>query len=105
MNANISSYIAPLAYTGDRETAHHRLLALLSRLPRVTIVDTDPVFIHAEFRSRLFQFVDDVLFHFPEKENQIHLRSSSRKGYWDLGANRRRLEHIRRLFMKSEKTC
>ena len=44
-------------------------------------------------------FVDDVEFLFP-KEKIIHVRSASRIGYSDFGANRRRVEHLRELFTK-----
>ncbi len=53
---------------------------------------------HVEFRSRVFRFVDDVEFLFGPAGRQIHVRSASRVGYSDFGANRRRIEEIRALF-------
>jgi uncharacterized protein (DUF1499 family) len=53
--------------------------------------------VRAEFRSRL-GFVDDVEFRIDEAAGRIHVRSASRKGYWDLGVNRRRVETIREAF-------
>jgi len=42
-------------------------------------------------------FVDDVEFFFPDTA-VIHMRSASRVGYSDFGANRKRLEKIRQRF-------
>ena len=53
--------------------------------------------VRAEFRTRL-GFVDDVEFRIDEAARGIHVRSASRKGYWDLGVNRRRVEAIREAF-------
>lgn len=44
-------------------------------------------------RSRLFGFVDDVEFRLTPEAT--HIRSASRVGYSDMGANRRRVEAIR----------
>jgi uncharacterized protein (DUF1499 family) len=56
-------------------------------------------FIHAEFRSAVFGFVDDVTFRF-EPPGEIQVRSASRSGYYDFGANRRRVEAIRSEFAR-----
>ena len=55
----------------------------------------DSSYIHAEFRTRLLRFVDDVEFRLESETNEIAVRSASRVGYSDLGANRRRLERLR----------
>ncbi|MEC7418575.1 MAG: DUF1499 domain-containing protein, partial [Pseudomonadota bacterium] len=49
----------------------------------------------AEARTRLLRFVDDVEFELREEAGIIAVRSASRVGYSDLGANRRRIEKIR----------
>ena len=51
-------------------------------------------YLHATFRSRVFGFVDDVECRLDGEVIQI--RSASRTGWWDLGANRRRVESIRK---------
>ncbi|AKS43033.1 DUF1499 domain-containing protein [Wenzhouxiangella marina] len=50
-------------------------------------------YIAAEFTSSLFRFVDDV--EFRRATDGIHLRSASRVGYSDLGANRKRVAALR----------
>jgi len=75
---------------------------LLKTEKRVVLVTVEPAYIHATFTSRLFRFVDDVEFYFPD-EPVLHVRSASRVGYSDLGADRRRIEDIRNRFAASEK--
>lgn len=90
-------YVTPIAYTGDRKAAHDRLIQVINTLPRTRITVEKPNYIHAEFTSAVFRFVDDVEFYFPD-EPVIHVRSASRLGYSDFGVNRNRIEKIRELF-------
>lgn len=90
--------IEPLRYTGTQENARKKLLQVIGGMPRVKIVTDDGDYIHAEFASRIFRFVDDVEFVFDDAEKLIHFRSASRLGYSDLGVNRSRMEEIRRRF-------
>ena len=90
--------IEPLRYSGSRDDARQRMLAVLNSLERVRIVQSENDYVHAEFRSRLFGFIDDVELYFAEEDGLIHVRSASRVGYSDLGANRKRVERIRRMF-------
>ncbi|MFK7778444.1 MAG: DUF1499 domain-containing protein, partial [Gimesia sp.] len=57
----------------------------------------------AEFRSLCFRFVDDVEFLIDSGQNMIQVRSASRVGHSDFGANRKRIESIRRLYLNSNK--
>ena len=67
----------------------------LASLNNANIVDRSDNYIRAEFKSRFMGYVDDVEFLYDELENISHVRSASRVGYTDLGANRRRVEKIR----------
>ena len=60
------------------------------------IVVNDGQYLHATFISALFRYIDDVEARLDASERVIHLRSASRVGHSDLGANRRRLESLRR---------
>ena len=84
----------PLAYTGSVEEAQAQILAILEGTERVTLVTNEPGYIHAEARSRVFRFVDDVEFYFDESASLIHFRSASRLGQSDLGVNRDRMDSI-----------
>jgi len=91
-------FIEPLRYTGSLEEARQRLCEILEKTncARVTLSEAD--YIRAEFRSRIFRFVDDMEFLFADQENTIHVKSASRIGYSDLGVNRKRVERIRTAF-------
>jgi len=102
--------VEPLSAGNNREEALQRLQAVLSELPRVEwqAVATDngsvnpdsanrpdtASKIEAQFRSRIFRFVDDVTF-LIEENGVIQVRSASRVGYSDLGANRSRVDMLR----------
>ncbi|MDJ0830136.1 MAG: DUF1499 domain-containing protein [Desulfobacterales bacterium] len=91
-------YEPPLQYTSVLQKARIRLLTVLNSFERVRIVATENDYIHAEFRSSFFRFVDDLELLFDEQRKVIHFRSASRMGYYDFGVNRRRIESIRKKF-------
>ena len=93
-------YAEPLRYTGAAAQAWKRLEAALGRESRLTIVEDTGGYLHAEARTLVFRFVDDVEFQLDPDERVIHVRSASRVGYSDFGVNRRRVERIRKAFGK-----
>ena len=88
----------PIPFTGSSDEAMQRIKDLVAEMPRTKIVTVEDNYLHAEFRSAFFRFVDDVEFLIDPEEQLIHFRSASRVGYSDLGVNRRRMEHIRQAF-------
>ena len=95
-------YIKPIAYEETVEEARARLRQTLLSIPRTQIVDEESNYIHAECTSWLFRFTDDVEFVFDDTQKVIQVRAASRIGYSDLGANRKRVETIRRLFSQTK---
>ncbi len=95
LNADSKHAIEPIAYHVDRDKAREILLKVLTVVPRTEVVEQTDNYIHATSKSRIFKFIDDVEFYFPDNESVIHLRSAARVGDSDLGVNRRRLEQIR----------
>jgi uncharacterized protein (DUF1499 family) len=91
--------IDAIRFTSTPAEALARLKEIVRGMERTTVVRESPDYFHAEFRIFL-GFVDDVEFFADESEKVIHLRSTSRVGYWDLGVNRRRMESIRAEFGK-----
>ena len=82
--------------TGNRSAESWVLLTkLLEKTSNCRVVSQNSSYIHAEFRTRLLRFVDDVEFRLESETNEIAVRSASRVGYSDLGTNRRRLERLR----------
>ena len=90
--------VEPLRFEGAPETALRRLERIIEALPRARVVSRGKDYMHAEFRSRVFGFVDDVEFLLAPADGLIHVRSASRVGYSDLGVNRERVAELRRRF-------
>lgn len=93
--------IEPLRFLDSKEESVARLKKVLSAMPRAQIITETGDYIHAEFTSLLFRYVDDVEFHFDDASRLIHFRSASRAGRSDLGVNRARMENIRANYEKS----
>ena len=98
LSADSDHRIEPLAFSISVDEALARLKQVLLNEPRTRIVKEEGGYLHAEARSFLFRFVDDVEFLLDADKQVIHVRSASRLGYSDLGVNRRRVERIRRAF-------
>ena len=96
-------FTEPLHYTGNLAEARQKLIGLLGNSKRVRLISAETDYIHAEFRSLIFNFVDDVEFYFSSEDRIIHVRSASRTGYYDFGVNHRRLERLRATFENSAK--
>lgn len=94
--------VEPLRFTGDPRAAMARLRRVVEDMPRTEIVRAEERYLHATFTSRLFRFVDDVELLLDPQARVIHVRSASRVGYSDLGANRRRVEALREAFQEQE---
>jgi uncharacterized protein (DUF1499 family) len=62
------------------------------------VTDVRDEYMAAEFSSKVMRFVDDV--EFRKGEMQVHVRSSSRVGYGDMGVNRKRVEELRAMVEK-----
>ena len=92
--------IAPIAYQSSRAEAYSAIRQIVSQQKGATIVAEDENYLHAEFRTTIMRFVDDVEFWFPVDQSVIHVRSASRLGYSDLGVNRKRVDRLRALFDK-----
>lgn len=85
--------IAPYRLKAAPRSAWSSLQEVLVSEPRTEIVTRTDDYLHAQATSRIFRFVDDMEFHL--RADVIAVRSASRVGYSDLGANRERLERIR----------
>lgn len=95
-------WIAPLTYQGDSSTVIETLEEIVIQQPRTRIIEKSPHYLHAEFRSAFFRFVDDVEFYVEAESGRVHFRSASRVGRSDMGANRTRMELIRSLFQSTQ---
>ncbi len=90
--------VPPIETSLTKKETQKRILDIIASLPRTHVVTQSEDYLHVEFTSLLFRFVDDVEFFFAEENGKIHFRSASRLGRSDLGVNRKRMEGIRERF-------
>ena len=93
--ASAYARIEPLPLRGDSTGAMTRLHTLVASWPGARIVEERPDYLRAEFSTRWLRFVDDAEFWLDPAGGVIHVRSASRLGRKDFGANRARIEALR----------
>ena len=87
--------IAPLALQGDGAATLARLRNIVDSTSGARVVRSEPGYLYVQYTTRLMKYVDDVEFWFDPSAGVIQVRSASRLGESDLGANRSRIEAIR----------
>jgi uncharacterized protein (DUF1499 family) len=87
--------IAPLALRGDGPTTIAKLARIIEGMAGARLVERRPDYLYAQFTTPLMRFVDDTEFWFDPAAKVVQVRSASRVGRGDLGANRARIEVIR----------
>ena len=93
-----NAQIAPFKFTGDGKVALQRLAQLLRVSPHIVVVKQQPSYVYARCETELLRFTDDMEFFLDERAGVIQVRSASRIGSGDLGANRQRVEALRALW-------
>ena len=88
--------IAPILFTGSENLIKKKLLTLIKQHSNMRLVHHSGNYIYAQYTSGIMGFVDDIEFLITAKKVQV--RSASRLGYSDLGANRNHIEMIRDKF-------
>ena len=101
-NIDVPNYMGPIYYKGSLNIAKVDLLLTIKTFDSAKIKKEMDQFVHVEFTSNIFRFIDDVEFYLIEP-GVIHFRSASRIGHSDLGVNRRRMNRIRLAFNKRNK--
>ena len=84
----------PVAFTDAPDRAQARARAALLAEPRTTVVEERAGYLHAESRSRVFRFVDDVEVVVDADARVFRFRSASRVGRRDFGVNRARMQRV-----------
>lgn len=93
-----AGHVAPLVTAGAAEDAAWAALVAAVADTGGRVVRSADGYLAAEYRSSLFGFVDDLEARRDDYEGVIQLRSASRVGRADLGANRARVEALREAF-------
>ena len=83
-----------LGFEGEVEPVRAAILDVLAEAPRARVVEAEGDYIHAEFTTPVFRFVDDVEFSVDPGAKRVEFRSASRVGHSDLGTNRRRMKTL-----------
>lgn len=91
------TYTEPLGFVGSTEAAWARLERVIAETGGRVIAE-EPGYLRAVYETQLLRFIDDVEFRQDKNNSMIHVRSASRMGHSDLGANRKRVEKIRAMF-------
>ena len=87
--------IAPFELSGEPSDIWPRICEQLASAKDAKIVTQADDYLHIEFQSKVFGFVDDLELHLRPEKGLVAVRSASRLGYSDLGANRKRVEALR----------
>jgi uncharacterized protein (DUF1499 family) len=87
--------VEPLTCDSEAEKIIADLKVVVGSMKGATIVSESAAYLHVEFQSDVFRFIDDVEFMVDDMAKVVHVRSASRVGYYDFGVNRRRVEKIR----------
>ena len=92
--------IEPLPLKGGDVVASLTALSkALQSVPGVTLVEQQSDYLYAQAQTRWLKFVDDLEFWVNPVAGVIELRSASRLGREDLGANRQRMEAVRAAYL------
>ena len=87
--------ITPLALRGDGATSMARIRSIVQAMPGAVVVSSSDDYLYAQFTTRLMKYTDDVEFWFDPAASVVQVRSASRIGEGDFGANRARVEAVR----------
>ena len=94
-------FIEPICFSCDGELAWGTWIDLIRNHPHCVSMEIRDTCLSAVFETSIFRFKDDLESVLETDTNTIHIRSASRLGYWDIGANRRRIERLRRTFFQA----
>ena len=87
--------IEPMQLKPDWQKNSERIPPLLASIPGSRVVQNNGTLIHAECKSRIFGFVDDLILKVNLQTGRIDVRSAARTGYYDFGVNKRRIHRLR----------
>lgn len=92
--------VLPLQLKMPANEAWNEVAELISSQLDVRIISKTENYLHAEYKSTFFGFIDDLELHLRPDEQIIAIRSASRLGYSDFGVNRKRV-NVLSVFLQS----
>lgn len=90
-----SQQVDRFAVTKDPSQSISTLAKLVEGMKGMEVVQFDGKYLHATATTSLMQYVDDIEFLLSDDSQSIQIRSASRMGKSDLGANAKRIELLR----------
>ena len=88
-------YVAPVPFKGGAAEAIAAARRAVESMARTRVVRAEGNYLHAEFRSKLMGYVDDLELTYDAQAGVLHVRSASRLGRRDYGVNRARVAALR----------
>ena len=89
-----------LAMTGTESQTKQKIISCLKEMGSNKIEDDTENYVYSVFTSRIMRFKDDVELYIDQSAQLVHFRSASRIGHSDLGANRKRYQAFKELYLK-----
>jgi len=99
--ANAERRVAALQLREASQGAWESLLQTLDAMSRTVLVEQQPHYVRAEITSPWGVYTDDLELLRETDSTTIHIRSSSRIGYYDFNVNRERVEALRAAGVKA----
>ncbi len=88
--------VAPFDYSLNRDEVIAKLESVIAQQAGVEIKKSDSDYLWATYKTKLMGYLDDVEF-LLDNEGVLQVRSASRLGKSDLGANKKRIDALRAL--------
>lgn len=92
--------VAPLPLRGTPQASLVRLKAVVAGMPGCAVVRADDEYLYAQCRTPLLRFVDDLELWADPLTKVVQVRSASRLGRKDFGANRERVDRLRTRYLE-----
>ena len=93
--------IAPINASDTPELTWLMLRDLVETIPQAILITENETYRHYQFTTPLMGFIDDVELLYDRKKQLIQVKSASRVGQSDFGANRKRVELLREVLNKA----
>jgi len=93
--------VEPIEYNVPATEIIAKFGALISAQGQTQVVKQDETYLHATYKTLLLGYIDDLELLLDQSTGVLHIRSASRIGKSDFGANRKRIEALRELLQRN----
>lgn len=76
------------------EDLYKKAKVFVEKMPRTKIIEQSDFYIHAEVKSKIMKFTDDLELGIIPEEKILEIRSESRVGIGDMGVNKKESQTI-----------